>query len=875
MKRNFTLYFFLFLYASINFTSAANAQCGAGYTAAQLNWDHIDFLPSNNVRYTSFYPSAAFPYSQNFTIGTRKVNFAMAPQASITLNGENGTNTAHAGSFATAGDDVQFTTTVATASTITMRFDADVTNVRFSLFDLDNSQRITLTATNTASAAQNITAALANAGSGLGIAGSGTATVVINTPGGGYASTDNNGTANITIAGPVRQIVISLNNAAGDIWLSDIDACVTGTFPTGYQQISRPFTGQPQYVITVVNNNVYYVDPTNGRGYFLFNEPGHDRLNSMAYDPYKRIVYYTYSLTDRVGLNPADDWVLKKYDVDSKTISVVSADVRTLGIPLYESGVESGAATFYNGSLYMGIEGYTGTSGTGSYAASRKSTIWKIDFDAAGNAIAPAAQVWGVTADDGTNAQNIHDWSDFGISNGILTDFDGSQSGGIDFYQFNMMTGVRINYAPVGVIPRQVSIGWDEKLYNVDANISLYNGTNGVGTLYPIFAPLGPTIPIGASVASWGDAAGPYRPFLDFGDAPATYDPDPWSPACHDTLTPTVAGTRRKMRLGPNEDLEWLKRGFTTIEDNYEDGLAFVPIFSPISGSYLTQVSVFNNTDSNATVRGWLDFNGNGLFDAAESSLPVTVVPNAATQNIWLSWPSTPSSLGTGSFTYLRIRITSASYNMGAANSTGYYNRGEVEDYRVVVDNTVLGIPLLSFDATTVNNEKVKLQWSANEEPGYLGYNIQRSNGTNWEHVAFVPASQLTGQFDYELVDDNPYNGISSYRVVLNETNGMTRFSTIRAVRITGDPPTVSVSLYPNPATDKATISINGVPEEQAGYIRVIDANNNNVLDQKMTMSRGSNVIEIPLPASLHDGIYIVHVSMKSAVISKKLILRR
>ncbi|MEI9811106.1 MAG: hypothetical protein WDO16_26260 [Bacteroidota bacterium] len=164
----------------------------------------------------------------------------------------------------------------------------------------------------------------------------------------------------------------------------------------------------------------------------------------------------------------------------------------TFGIPVYESGVESGAATFYNGSLYLGIEGYTGTSGSGSYAAGRKSTVWKIDFDAAGNPVAPAAQVWGVTADNGTNAQNIHDWSDFGISNGVLTDFDGSQSGQVDFYQFNMFTGVRVNYAPVGLIPRQVSIGWDEKLYNVDAAISLYNGTNGVGALNTIYAPLGP-----------------------------------------------------------------------------------------------------------------------------------------------------------------------------------------------------------------------------------------------------------------------------------------------------------------------------------------------------------------------------------------------
>ena len=102
----------------------------------------------------------------------------------------------------------------------------------------------------------------------------------------------------------------------------------------------------------------------------------------------------------------------------------------------------------------------------------------------------PAAQVWGVTADDGTNAQNIHDWSDFAISNGVLYDFDGSQSGGTDFYQFNMMTGNRVRYAP-SVVPKQVSIGWNENIYNVDATIARYNGTTDMvaGTTLYYFRP--------------------------------------------------------------------------------------------------------------------------------------------------------------------------------------------------------------------------------------------------------------------------------------------------------------------------------------------------------------------------------------------------
>jgi hypothetical protein len=869
MKQTFTR--FLSILLILFFPFIGWAQCPVGTTAAELNWDNLDFLPSNNARYSPYYPSTAFPYTQNFAMGPRTLNLVMAPQANITLNGENGTNTAHAGSFATAGDDVQFTTTTSvTVSTITMTFDINVANVMFSVFDLDVNQRMNITATNALGVAQTITVVRANAASGITIAGSGTVSATATGPGVNYPNGDNNGSLNITIAGPVRRIVVTLSNAIGDMWLSDIDACITGTFPNNYQNVSRPFTGQPQYVLAVCNNNIYYIDPTNGRGYFLFNEPGHDRLNSMAYDPYERIVYYTYSLTDRVGLNPQNDKVLKKYDVDTKTISVVLPNVNTIGIPTYESGVESGAASFYNGSLYLGIEGYTGAN----YAASRKSTIWKINFDAAGNAVGPASQVFGVTADDGTASQNIHDWSDFGVSNGILTDFDGSQSGDIDYYRFNMFTGVSTNYIPVGgVIPRQVSIGWDENLYNVDASISLYNGTNGVGPLITMTAPLGPTMPTG-SAASWGDAAGPYRPFLDFGDAPATYDPDPLAPACHDTLAPTVAGRRTQMRLGPNEDVEWLKRGFTTVEDNFEDALSFVPVFDPMSGSYTARITTFNNTGANARIYGWLDFNGNGLFDASEASAPIIVPSSTLTQTFDLFWASTPSTLANGTYTYLRIRMTSAAYTMTASNATGYYDVGEVEDYQVVVDNYPLSVTMISFDARVVNKTSVSIEWSANEEISFAGYEVQRSrNLSDWESIKYVATSHTGGIHEYSMVDNNPYSGKSWYRLKLKDIGVADKYSEIRMVTIT----TLSdvITLSPNPVIGREVTLTLMKSAGGPAQIRITGMHGALLHEEKLTLSPGINNLKLPVRSTWQSGTYMVQVITDGEIATKKLVIQR
>ena len=224
MKKNSTLKFYFLIALILFLTVIGMAQCPVGYTQAQLNWDNLDFLPSNNARYSPFYPTAAFPYNQNFTIGPRTVNFTMAPAANITLNGENGTNTAHTGSFATAGDDVQFTTTVITNSTLTMTFDMNVANVQFSLFDLDVNQRVNITATNALGVAQNITMVRTNVGSAIVIAGSASNSATATGPATDYASTNNFSTINISVAGPVSRIVVTMSNAAGDIWLGDIDA---------------------------------------------------------------------------------------------------------------------------------------------------------------------------------------------------------------------------------------------------------------------------------------------------------------------------------------------------------------------------------------------------------------------------------------------------------------------------------------------------------------------------------------------------------------------------------------------------------------------------------------------------------------------------
>ena len=108
--------------------------------------------------------------------------------------------------------------------------------------------------------------------------------------------------------------------------------------------------------------------PLTGVADWLFSEPTSPWVNSMAYDHVNHVLYYMRDNPSPVSTNR----MLKKYDFNTETISVVVNDITTLGIPLYDIVVESAGAAFYNGSLFLGIEG-TNNGKT----SNRESIIWR------------------------------------------------------------------------------------------------------------------------------------------------------------------------------------------------------------------------------------------------------------------------------------------------------------------------------------------------------------------------------------------------------------------------------------------------------------------------------------------------------------------
>src|SRR5687767_3278898 len=144
-------------------TSASMAQCPAGAAKATANWDNLDYLTRLGT-YNAFV-TTGMVQRQSFVIGRNKATINIS--AGINALGETANNTAEAGSNGT-GADLEYTG----AGTITITFDTVVHNMTFSLYDIDATDIVNITAADQMAVPLNISMTNVTAGV-VTIAGSG------------------------------------------------------------------------------------------------------------------------------------------------------------------------------------------------------------------------------------------------------------------------------------------------------------------------------------------------------------------------------------------------------------------------------------------------------------------------------------------------------------------------------------------------------------------------------------------------------------------------------------------------------------------------------------------------------------------------------
>jgi GEVED domain/Secretion system C-terminal sorting domain len=823
------------------------SQCLAGSNTANLNWDNLDYLVTTG-NYAGFV-TAAMSQTQAFAIGVNRV--VIFYPASITTTGENVSHTGEAGSFGT-GADVQY----GGNGNITFTFDTVVNNFQFSLYDIDASQQVNITAVNALGVAQIITMAKP-AGGTVTITGSGTTNAQGVGAVGATANTSNLATINMTITGPVKTVTVAMSGTAGDFWLSDFTACVVGTFPNNYFVASQPFTGQPTYVIgTSDTNTVSLINVTTGQAKMIFQDATSPRyINGLGYDHLQHNLYYVLDFT----ATPATNKMIKKYNFDTQTMSVLVPDVTALGIPTYNRGVESAGCAFYDNDLYFGVEGNLTPANNGG----RETIIWRIEFNVPGGIATKACQVYATPSDNGAGT-SLHDWNDFTLADGLLVDFAGSPNAAARrFTHYDLQTqNIVQNYFTGGLTPRQAGITWNNTRYWVYDGIAVYNMDGTIGPQTPIS---------GATVLDWtgfcGDATG-FRPKSDFGDAPASYDPVALSPALHEKDT--------ALRLGPTWDEEFDKTSSALADADGadEDGISTVNLLDTALSNYVAVVRIYNNTGANATLIGWLDINGNGIFEASEGRSLTVPAGGPVLLSRTLSWLGINTPLTVGQNTFLRIRLTRAASGMTTSNATGYYNNGEVEDYPVYVFY-ILPVDLVSFNAKAVDNNSVKIDWTSEHETNLDHYEIQRSaDAISWNTISSVAANNLEELQNYSTWDHAPLKGHSYYRLrIIGNAGSADKYSAVRNIYINSDK--LSFGVMPNPAKDHVRLEIQSDMAQQV-LIKFYDISGRTVQTSSQNLVAGSNTVSFNEIVKWPPGTYLVavHAGNESALVQRFTVIK-
>ncbi|MFI0975804.1 isopeptide-forming domain-containing fimbrial protein [Streptomyces sp. NPDC021093] len=254
----------------------------------------------------------------------------------------------------------------------------------------------------------------------------------------------------------------------------------------------------------------------------------------------------------------------------------------------------------------------------------------------------------------------------------------------------------------------------------------------------------------------------------DRGDAPDSYKTTDASDGPRHLRTPGLTlGTEWDAERGVDTAKLDTKLDDTTGTAD-EDGLAGTWPTTVTGDTYTGEVAVTNTTGRTATLAGWVDFNANGTFEAAER----TTAKATASGTVRLNW--TVPSFRSG---YLTLRLRLYDGEVTDPAPTGDADGGEVEDHQ-----TWMSKPgSCPNDVWIVNNKKkdlytwtpeggvnLHLKGSGSDTTDAIGYNVMDG------HLYGMSYSANKGQ----IVRIDPATGASERFPVAPNAEGKALFAT-------------------------------------------------------------------------------------------------
>jgi hypothetical protein len=244
-----------------------------------------------------------------------------------------------------------------------------------------------------------------------------------------------------------------------------------------------------------------------------------------------------------------------------------------------------------------------------------------------------------------------------------------------------------------------------------------------------------------------------------------------------------------------------------------------------------------------------------------------------------VSIPVNPPVSITGGAVYVGIRQTTAtSIDLGYvaedpirtgvfySSTTGtWFDFAPINKFNLFIQPTIpttLPVVLSSFSGNR-NGSVNYLFWTTASEVNSKGFELQRSaDGTNFTTLDFVNSKAINGNSagtnQYTFTDAKPFAGTSYYRLKQMDKDGQFTLSSIVAVKGVRATNIQLAAVYPNPTTDKLTLSITS-PRADKLTLLLSDITGRIVMNQTYQVVIGDNNISLAV-SNLSKGSYTIRI---------------
>lgn len=169
-----------------------------------------------------------------------------------------------------------------------------------------------------------------------------------------------------------------------------------------------------------------------------------------------------------------------------------------------------------------------------------------------------------------------------------------------------------------------------------------------------------------------------------------------------------------------------------------------------------------------------------------------------------------------------------------------------------------LPIELLNFSAKVIDDDVI-LNWQTGSEVNNNYFTVERTqDGISFEELGVVEgANNSSISISYEMIDLNPFKGLSYYRLKQTDYDGNSVYSNLVAVEVHGK--LNDIQVLPNPVDGLGMLTYNSEIDGDADLV-IRDIFGNEVLRSNLTIEKGENTF--PLEGSLFEGgMYFITLS--------------